>query len=191
MIGSVRGSMLRVLVLALAGLLTTSGCSTAPRERDRETFITEARAATGWFERNVSGLREQIDDSAGDVVFPSIGQFGIIILGGEFGRGMVCDSDGRQVGWGAINTGSLGLQAGVQGFKMLVVFEDEATFRDFQRERLTGSASAVAVAGEAGGSAAQPFTSGVAIYQGANKGLMAGVNIGLDLMQYEELGYDR
>ena len=32
-----------------------------------------------------------------------------------------------------------------------------------------------------------PFQHGVALYQGANKGLMAGVNIGLDYMRYEPL----
>ena len=45
----------------------------------------------------------------------------------------------------------------------------------------------VAVAADAGASGTAPFQHGVAIYQGSNKGLMAGVNIGLDYMRYEPM----
>ena len=100
---------------------------------------------------------------------------------------MVRDSDDSQIGWAAISTPSLGLQAGVQGFKMLVVIEDAATFESFKKSKLSGSASGVAVAIEAGGSVKAPFENGVTVYQGANAGLMAGVNVGLDIMRYEAL----
>ncbi len=61
--------VLGVLMLAVAG-----GCSTAPKSADRAAFISEARAATGWFEGNVFGLREQVANSGGYVVFPGVGQ---------------------------------------------------------------------------------------------------------------------
>ncbi len=57
----------------------------------------------------------------------------------------------------------------------------------FKDNLLTGSVGGVAVAGEAGGSTKTSFTDGVAVYQGASTGLMAGVNIGLNLIQYEPL----
>ncbi len=43
------------------------------------------------------------------------------------------------------------------------------------------------VVGRSGESAKAPFENGVAIYQGASTGLMAGVNIGLDYMRYQSL----
>ena len=70
---------------------------------------------------------------------------------------------------------------------MLIVFEDAATLEKFKQNSLSGSVSGIAIVGETGGSVKTPFRRGVAIYQGANSGLMAGVNIGLYLLRYEPL----
>jgi lipid-binding SYLF domain-containing protein len=174
-------------MLITVAILGASGCSTTPKAEDRETFSSEARAATKWFERSVSGLREQIDGAAGYIVFPGVAQWGIIFGGGDFGRGMLCRPDGTQIGWAAINTPSIGLQAGVRGFKMLLVLEDEATLNQFRADQLSGSVSGVVVVGEAGDSGRAPFDDGVAVYQGASTGLMAGVNIGLEYIRYKPL----
>jgi hypothetical protein len=48
--------------------------------------------------------------------------------------------------------------------------------------------SGVVVEGKAGGSGQAPFSKGVAVYQGANTGLMAGANVGLEVLRYEPLG---
>ena len=186
-----RGRFTRLVsVLITVALLAAVGCSTVPKAEDRGTFLREAGAATHWFERNVYGLRSQMNSSAAYIVFPSVGQWGIIFTGGKFGRGTLNRPDGTQIGWAAVNTGSLGLQAGVQGFKMLVVLEDDATLSAFMENRLTGGVSGIVVVGEGGGSAQAPFENGVAIYQGANTGLMAGVNVGLDYMRHKPFGDD-
>lgn len=183
----------RIGTMALAGavvgvaLLGAGGCSTAPKPQDEETFVYQAGATRRWFEANVTGLDWQLEHSAGYATFPNVGQFGVLIAGGKFGRGMVCEPDGTQIGWAYINTASAGLQIGAQGFKMLVVFEDPATLARFKADKLTGNVSAVAVAGEGGASGAASFTDGVAIYQGDNAGLMAGASIGLDYIRYEAL----
>ncbi|MHC4347652.1 MAG: lipid-binding SYLF domain-containing protein [Planctomycetota bacterium] len=122
-------------ILVAVTMLGPCGCATAPKAEEQETFISEARAATKWFERNVGGLRDQIDESAGYIVFPGVAQWGIIFGGGDFGRGMLCRPDGTQIGWAAINTPSIGLQAGVRGFKMLLVLEDEATLNQFREDQ--------------------------------------------------------
>jgi len=179
------GALTLLSITAGPGLLT--GCSTVPRAGDRASFVAEADAATGWFEDNVYGLKNQVERSAGYLVFPGVGQVGVIFAGGQFGRAALYAPDGEQIGWGSIHTGSLGLQAGVQGFKMMVVFEDEQTLERFKDDELSGNASAVAVLGDAGASGAAPFENGVAIYQGANKGLMAGVNVGLDYLRYRPM----
>ena len=100
-------------------------------------------------------------------------------------------SNGQQVGWAYINTVSAGLQLGAQGFKMLVVFEDQATMQQFEQNKLTGNVSGVIVAAESGGSGKASFTNGVAIYQGGNTGLMAGASVGLDYIRYEPLNVAR
>ncbi len=175
-------------LLALgSSVLISSGCSTAPKTRDTQSFISESDAALAWFQSHVHGLDDQIDNAEAYIIFPKVGQFGIIFGGGKFGRGMLNNPDGSQIGWAAVNTGSIGLQAGVQGFKMLIVIEDKYTLAKFMDNQLEGSANAVAVAGDEGGSALALFDDGMAIYQGANTGLMGGVNIGLDYIRYKPM----
>jgi lipid-binding SYLF domain-containing protein len=179
----------KLLAAFVIGLLLfgATGCHTAPKAENRPAFISESKAALQWFEDRTPGLTQQVNNSAGYVIYPSVGQWGILFTGGKFGRGMVCKADGTQIGWGAINTGSLGLQAGVQGFKMLVIFENDPTLDKFRKNELSGSVSGVAIVAETGGSGTAKFDNGVAVYQGANTGLMAGVNIALDYMRFKSM----
>ena len=173
------------LAIAIGGLL--GSCSTAPKAEKQADFLARSDSTRVWFERNVTALRQQIDNSAGYVVFPDVAQWGILIGGGRFGRGEVCEPDGTQIGWAAINVGSVGLQAGVQGFRMLMVLEHETAMDQFKNNALSGSVNGVLVGGQSGGSAKAPFRNGVVIYEGANRGLMAGVNIGLNVIRFEPL----
>jgi hypothetical protein len=74
---------------------------------------------------------------------------------------------------------------------MLVIFENDATLQKFEANQLTGSVSAIAVVADTGGNATTKFDNGVCVYQGANGGLMAGVNMALDYMRYKPLGDDQ
>jgi lipid-binding SYLF domain-containing protein len=174
--------------IGLASLIATPGCATAPKQEDRADVVADSRAATQWFRRNVSGLSDQLGRSGGYITFPGIGQYGILIGGGEFGRGVVYNRIGDQIGWAYINEASAGLQVGAQGYKMMMVLEDEATFRRFQENQLAGNVQATVVAAESGTSGTASFTNGVAVYKGGQTGLMAGVNVGLEYIRYESLG---
>ena len=163
------------------------GCSTVPDAKDQSTVIADGRSALRWFDGKVAGLQSQLSRSAGYIIYPGIGQYGILIGGGRFGRGVVYNSDNRQIGWAYLNTASAGLQIGAQGFKMLVVFENSSTLSQFQENKLTGNVSATAVAAEEGAAGTASFTNGVAVYQGGQTGLMAGASVGLDYMRFEPL----
>lgn len=176
---------------AVAVSMLVSGCATAPKASDQSSFLAEAAAAREYFEARVPGLKEQIKASGGYVVYPNVGQWGIVFGGGQFGRGTVNAADGTQVGWGAVNIASIGLQAGVRGFKMLVVIQDQATFEKFKNNQLSGSVSGVVVVAETGTSGTAQFGNGVAVYQGSSSGLMAGVNVGLDYMRFKPLGDEK
>ena len=179
---------LTVLLAVIAASLLAAGCSTAPKQRDQATVVADSRSATRWFRNNVRGLGAQLDNSAGYACYPGIGQYGLLITGGKFGRGVVYDSNHRQVGWAYINSASAGLQVGAQGYKMLVVLEDAATMRRFRQNKLTGNVGVTIVAGKAGGADTASFTDGVAIYEGDQIGLMAGVSVGLEYMRFEAVG---
>ena len=168
-------------------MIINPGCSTAPDAKDQSTVISDGQGALRWFDGKVVGLESQLSRSAGYIIYPGIGQYGILIGGGRFGRGVVYNSDNRQIGWAYLNTASAGLQIGVQGFKMLVVFENSATLSQFKENKLTGNVSATAVAADSGTAGTASFTNGVAVYQGAQTGLMAGASVGLDYMRFEAI----
>ncbi|MFZ9881698.1 MAG: YSC84-related protein [Phycisphaerales bacterium] len=170
----------------LAPVAVLPSCRTAPAPENRETFVLEAAAAKQWFIKNVKGVESQLNSSAAYIVFPSVGQAGLIV-GGSFGRGAVYDKSGKQVGWAVLNKGSIGLQIGAQGFKMLMVLEDDKTFRAFKDDAWRGSVAATAVAAEEGATATAPFREGLAIYVGQQKGLMAGMDVALANIRYKSL----
>jgi len=176
------------LVVFVLTAIQLGGCATAPKPVDRGEFLQRAQATRQRFEASVPGLRDQIQGSAGYIVFPGVAQWGIIFSGGSFGRGALYNSEGRQIGWSAINVGSIGLQAGVQGFRMIIVFQNEQVLAEFKANKLDGSVTGVVVLAEAGGSGQASFTDGVAVYQGANVGLMGGINVGLNYIRYVPLG---
>jgi lipid-binding SYLF domain-containing protein len=173
------------MLLAIGTILGAAGCSTSPKQKDVDTVVADSRSAVSWFTANVPGLRDQLDKSAGYTSFPGVGQYGVVIAGGTFGRGVVYDPSRRQIGWAYLNTVSAGLQLGAQGYKMLIVFEDEATMSQFKQNKLTGNVGATAVLAEAGGGATASFTNGVAIYTGDATGLMAGASVGLEYVRFE------
>ena len=164
-----------------------SACSVAPKQDDRASFVMEAREGLAYFERHVSGLRAQISGSAGYAVFPGAGQWGIIFTGGSFGRGAVFSSNGTQIGWAAENQFNVGLQAGGQGKKILIVFQNQATLDLFTQGLLTGKVEGMAVAGDKGTAGTSSFQNGLAVYVGAEQGLMAGGMIGMEKFQYRSL----
>lgn len=189
----VRPAFVRVLVrttvsLALATLgLVATGCNTAPKYANRQSFALEAKAAENWFGDNVSGFRDQIRDSGGYIVFPDVGEWGIVFVGGTFGRGGVYSADGTQIGWAAINRTGVGLTLGAQGQKVAIVLKDEETMRKFKQGTWSGDVAATVVAAQEGAAASKQFKEGVVIYVGDQAGLMAGVSLALSHVRYKSL----
>jgi lipid-binding SYLF domain-containing protein len=177
---------LPVLFTVLMSLL--SACNVAPKTDDRESFVMEAREGLQFFDKHVTGLRDQIRRSAGYAVFPGAGQWGIIFTGGSFGRGAVFTPEGTQIGWAAENQFNVGLQAGGQGKKILLVFADRDTLEKFKQGLLTGKVEGMAVAADKATTGTSSFENGVAVYVGQQKGLMAGGMVGMENFRYRALG---
>jgi len=176
-----------VLFVTLCASFLLPACQVVPKAENRASFKVETEAAQKWFSSNVKTFDKQVDSSGGYIIFPSIGQAGVGFFGGTFGRGAVFNSNGSQVGWAALGSGSVGLQLGAQGYKMAMILEDEATMRRFKNGKWTGDVSATAVAATEGGAAAAPFTDGVVVYVGDQAGLMAGVSVALANIRYRSL----
>ncbi len=76
-------------LLVTSVVCLSPGCTTAAKQRDQATVVADSRSATRWFTNNVRGLDAQLENSAGYICYPGIGQYGILITGGKFGRGVV------------------------------------------------------------------------------------------------------
>jgi lipid-binding SYLF domain-containing protein len=96
--------------------------------------------------------------------------------------------DGTQIGWAAENQFNVGLQAGGQGKKILLVFANADTLEQFKQGLLTGKVEGMAVAADKGATGTDSFHNGVAVYVGAQKGLMAGGMVGMENFRYRALG---
>ena len=102
--------------------------------------------------------------------------------------GAVFTPDGTQLGWAAENQFNVGLQAGGEGKRILLVFADPDTLEKFKQGLLTGKVEGMAVAAEKGATGTSSFQNGVAVYVGQEKGLMAGGMVGMENFRYRALG---
>ena len=175
------------LSLAFICALSMGACSTAPSKDDRSSFLVEARQGKDYFTNAIPGLNDQLKSSAGYAVFPGIGKWGILFGGGEYGRGAVFAPDGTQIGWAAMNNPNIGLQVGGQGLQMIIVFETQKVLEEFKANTMAGSASGTAVGGDSGVTGIAKYTNGVIVYVGAQKGLMAGGSVGLQMFKYKSI----
>src|SRR5687768_1736561 len=93
---------------ALLAMTLVIGCQTAPKteagkadlEQDAATALNQMKAAD-------PGLTDAIDKGHGYVIFPTAGKGGLIV-GGGYGRGIVYDDTGAQIGFADITQASVG-----------------------------------------------------------------------------------
>jgi lipid-binding SYLF domain-containing protein len=113
--------------------------------------------------RTDPGLRDFIDRGAGYAIFPNVGKGGLVV-GGAYGRGIVYGDNRQMIGYSDITQASVGLQAGGQSFRELLVFENQAALDRFKGDRFSLGANASAVALKSGAAATARFQDGIAIF---------------------------
>jgi lipid-binding SYLF domain-containing protein len=103
--------------------------------------------------KNAGASKQFFSKSYGYAVFPGIGKGGFVV-GGAHGNGRVYQH-GQYVGDVSMTQLSVGLQAGGQGYRMIIFFEDKRAFDDFTSGSFEfgADASAVAITAAAGASA--------------------------------------
>jgi len=173
--------------LGMLGLVSQiAACSTAPsNEVDRNALVQAAEASLASFETNDPSLDDRLGSAYAYAVFPESGKGGFVIGGGG-GHGVVY-RDGGQIGWCSFTTVTVGLQAGGQGYSMMILFENRAAFDRFADGQLAGSATAGAVAVKAGAAANADYENGVMVLTDNAAGLMAEATIGGQYFKYRPL----
>jgi lipid-binding SYLF domain-containing protein len=199
--------MKKVTNIALAALATTTlfGVSAQDRDRDRDIDVAvapqhnagdrhgdadelDANSLAGRRQeildmskstiddlRKETSAKELIDSAYGHAVFDTTK--GGFIVTGAGGTGVAMRKNGSDPVYMHLGAGGVGLGAGLENYKLIVLFENEDTYERFIDGAWTAGASAQAAAGGDGASIVAKFVNGVAVYHVTDKGVIAQADV--------------
>lgn len=177
-----RNSILSVKFCAVICLLL-SGCATAPEHGDRRRLTRQATDTLKQMQTADPSLSTLLDKSSGYAVFPRVAK-GAVGVGGSYGRGEVYEK-GNLTGYADITQATIGLQAGAQEFRELVVFETPRDVERFKAGKLALVANVSAVALKEGAAESARYTHGVAVFVDPIGGLMFEAAVGGQEFTYQ------
>ena len=111
------------------------------------------------------------DQAPGYAVFRAT-KAGFLVTGAG-GSGVTVNKRSGERTYMRMGSGGVGVGAGIQNFRLIVLFETEEALQRFSGGGWDAATSAQAAAGKAGVNAASSFVDHVAIFQLTDKGLMA------------------
>jgi lipid-binding SYLF domain-containing protein len=123
------------------------------------------------------------DDIAGDLLGKAYGTAvfdttkGGFIVTGAGGTGVATHKGGGTPIYMHLGAGGVGLGAGLENYKLVVLFEDKETYDKFVEGAWSAGVSAQAAAGRDGAAAVGKFQNGVAVYHLTDKGVIAQVDV--------------
>ncbi len=177
------------IVLTTLSLAFIAGCATAPKTlSEKRALISEADATLERMIAKDADLRDFLDQAYGYAVFPNIGKGGVLV-GGAYGRGAVFEQ-GRPIGYAELNQGSIGAQLGGQTFAEIIAFQSDNALARLKAGNFDLGAEATAVILKAGKAAEARFEGGVAVFIEPRGGLMAGLAISGQKLNFESLTDD-
>ena len=173
---------------ATAAAALVLGCATAfaqDRDRDLDDDSIEARRQevlemTQDTMRELRESNEAVDDlfdaAYGYAVFDTTK--GGFIVTGAGGTGAALRTAGRaDPVYMHMGAGGVGLGAGLENYKLVILFENEDVYERFIDGEWSAGTSAQAAAGRDGAAAVGKFNNGVAVYHLTDKGLIAQADV--------------
>ena len=174
---------------ALAALATVTlvGVSAQDRDHDdddqvaasglaerRQEILDMSKAALNELRKDKSAA-QLLDTAYGHAVFDTTK--GGLIVTGAGGTGVAMRKNGSNPIYMHMGSGGVGLGAGLENYKFIVLFENEDTYKRFIDGEWSGGATAQAAAGRAGAAVVGKFNNGVAVYHITDKGLIAQADV--------------
>jgi lipid-binding SYLF domain-containing protein len=173
---------------ALAALATVTlvGVSAQDRHGDADELdantLTERRQeildmskATLDALKKDEGANDLIDSAYGHAVFDTTK--GGLIVTGAGGTGVAMRKNGSNPVYMHLGAGGVGLGAGLENYKLVILFENEGVYERFIDGEWSAGASAQAAAGREGAAVVGHFVNGVAVYHITDKGLIAQADV--------------
>lgn len=151
------------------------GCDTStPNSPAQQTAMhDEARVALERMEAQDPSLTNRVNNSAGYVVFPEVGNAAVGV-GGAYGQGYVYEN-GKRIGHVKMTEASVGLQVGGDSYAELIIFQDQKPLNRLMNNSFEFGSDAKATVVKAGAAGAAEFSNGTQVYVMSKGGLFAGV----------------
>ena len=174
---------------ALAALATVTlvGVSAQDRDHDdddqvaasglaerRQEILDMSKAALNELRKDKSAA-QLIDSAYGHAVFDTTK--GGLIVTGAGGTGVAMRKNGSNPVYMHMGSGGVGLGAGLENYKFIVLFENEDVYKRFIDGEWSAGATAQAAAGRDGAAVVGKFNNGVAVYHITDKGLIAQADV--------------
>ena len=163
------------------------------RTADQQDIEARREELVQTAEETLDQLREQNDAAAnlyeqahGYAVFDTTK--GGLIVTGAGGTGVAMEKGGTEHTFMHLGQAGVGLGAGLENYRLVLLFADQETYDDFVSGQWDGSISAQAAAGDEGVSAEEQFVDGIRAFRLTDTGLMAQVDVsGVRFWVSEEL----
>jgi lipid-binding SYLF domain-containing protein len=172
---------------ALAALTAvTFGLSAQDRhgeadELDADTLAERRQEILDMSKGTIDALRKDdaakdlIDDAYGHAVFDTTK--GGFLVTGAGGTGVAMRKNGSDPVYMHMGAGGVGIGAGIENYKLVVLFENEDVYKRFIDGQWAAGASAQAAAGDDGAAVVGRFHNGVAVYHLTDQGLIAQADV--------------
>ena len=148
--------------------------SESEREQRREEILTMSKSTIAAIAKDdVTG--DLFDQAYGYAVFDTTK--GGFIVTGAGGTGVAMRKNGSNPVYMHMGSGGVGLGAGLENYKFIVLFENEDVYERFIEGEWSAGATAQAAAGREGAAAIGKFNNGVAVYHITDKGLIAQADV--------------
>jgi lipid-binding SYLF domain-containing protein len=180
--GSMLSKTRAIVVMALVmGLM--AGCSTGSVTKEEgDVLLKKAQASREEWNTVDPQFEVFAKKGCGYAFFPEITKGGLI-FGGASGRGVVYEK-GQHIGYADLTQMSVGLEAGLQDYSELIVFENQSAMDRFKLNEIDFGANASAVYTDKGAAMGAEFVDGVAVYVRPMRGAMAEASLGGQQITY-------
>ena len=146
------------------------------QEAQRQELRAGVQATIDRFKKADAGIERFFKESAGYVVFPTVGKLGFIVAGG-YGDGEVYEG-GNLIGVASVSFGSVGLTAGAQEYSEIVFLQDKAAVDRFKQNKFEFDAAASAVVWKSGAAKSANYRNGVVVVVQPKGGAMVEASVG-------------
>jgi lipid-binding SYLF domain-containing protein len=167
-----------------AFMLLIASNALAQSSKDKE-IISDSQEAKASFIKQDPSLGNVFAKAYAFAIFPNVGKGGLGI-GGAAGNGTAYEK-GKLVGMAKMKQVTIGLQAGGQGYREVIFFENAGSFKKFKENNVEFSAQVSAVAASSGASANAKYNEGVMVFTMQKGGLMYEASVGGQKFKFSKL----